>query len=88
MHSSGLESYSRVTGEIIGSALGIAGKKKSHFSRSPFPESFTSTLNVPMVHCAILLLAVAFFVFQVHLRRLGTTQTIYGVPCTPMFCSR
>ena len=88
MHSSGLESYSRATGEIIGSALGIAGKEKSHFSRLPFPASFTSTLNVPMVHCAILSLAVAFSVFQTHLRRLGTRQTIYGVPCKPMFCSR
>ena len=43
--------------------------------RSPFPTSFASTLNVPMVHCAILSLEVACSVFQTHLRRLGTRQT-------------
>ena len=43
--------------------------------RSPFPTSFASTLNVPMVHCAILSLEVACSVFPTHLRRLGTRQT-------------
>ena len=43
--------------------------------RSPFPTSFASTLNVPMVHCAILSLEVACSFFQTHLRRLGTRQT-------------
>ena len=43
--------------------------------RSPFPTSFPSTLNVPMVHCAILLLESACSFFQTHLRRLGTRQT-------------
>ena len=38
------------------------------FSRLPFPTSFARTLNVPMVHCAILSLAVAFSVLQTHLR--------------------
>ena len=38
------------------------------FSRLPFPASFAWTLNVPMVHCAILSLAVAFSVLQTHLR--------------------
>ena len=47
--------------------------------RSPFPTSFASTLNVPMVHCAILSLEVACSVFQTHLRRLGTRQTISHV---------
>ena len=42
---------------------------------SPFPTSFAKTLNVPMVHCAILSLEVACSVFQTHLRRLGTRQT-------------
>ena len=43
--------------------------------RSLFPTSFASTLNVAMVHCAILSLEVACSVFQTHLRRLGTRQT-------------
>ena len=43
--------------------------------RSPFPAPFASTINVPMVHCAILSLEVACSVFQTHLRRLGTRQT-------------
>ena len=43
--------------------------------RSPFPTSFPSTLNVPMVHCAILSLESACSFFQTHLRRLGTRQT-------------
>ena len=47
--------------------------------RSPFPTSFASSLNVPMVHCAILSLEVACSVFQTHLRRLGTRQTISHV---------
>ena len=47
--------------------------------RSPFPTSFASTLNVPMVHCAILSLEVACSVFPTHLRRLGTRQTSYHV---------
>ena len=38
------------------------------FSRLPFPASFAWTLNVPMIHCAILSLAVAFSVLQTHLR--------------------
>ena len=37
---------SRATGTIIGFVLGIMGNAKSHFSRSPFPASFSSTLNV------------------------------------------
>ena len=38
------------------------------FSRLPFPASFAWTLNIPMVHCAMLSLAVAFSVLQTHLR--------------------
>ena len=45
-YSSGFESDSRATGAIIGFVLGIMGKAKSHFSRSPIPASFSSTLNV------------------------------------------
>ena len=37
------------------------------FSRLPFSTSSARTLNVPMVHCAILSLAVAFSVLQTHL---------------------
>ena len=33
----------------------------------------------------MLSLAVEFSVFQTHLRRLGTRQTIFGVPCSPIF---
>ena len=39
-----------------------------YFSRLPFPASFAWTLNVPIVHCAILSLAVAFSVLQTLLR--------------------
>ena len=38
-----------------------------------------------MAHWAMLSLAVEFSVFQTHLRRLGTRQTIFGVPCWPIF---
>ena len=51
----------------FGSALGIMGKAKRK-TRSPLPASFASTINVTMVHCAILLtrvfrLAIPFFFF-------------------------
>ena len=39
--------------------------------RLPFPTSLVSTLNVPMVQCAINSLEVACSVFQTHLRRLS-----------------
>ena len=64
------------------------GKAKSHFSRSPIPASFSSTLNVRFhgpLGDVIISLAVEFSVFQTHLRRLGTRQTIFGVPCSPIF---
>ena len=45
------------------------------FSRSSFPASFTSTLNGPMVHCAILLDGSCSRVTRFpHLIRLGTRQ--------------
>ena len=62
----------------FGSTLDIMGKTKRKtrrliFSLSSFPASFASTLNVPMVHCAILLDDWCSHVFRFpHLRRLGT----------------
>ena len=45
------------------------------FSPSPFPVSFASTLNVPMVHCTILFDGSCSRVFRFpHLRSLGTRQ--------------
>lgn len=62
----------------FGSALGIMGKVKRktfHFSRSPFSASFASMLNVPMVHCAMLLDGSCSRIFRFpYLRRLGTKQ--------------
>lgn len=43
-------------------------------AKASFPASFAPTLNVPMIHSAILSLAVSFSVFQTHLRRIGTRQ--------------
>ena len=63
----------------FGSALGIMERRRekraSHFSHLPFPASIAYTLNVPMVHCAILLDGSCSRVFGFpHLRRLGTRQ--------------
>lgn len=42
--------------------------------KASFPAFFALTPNVSTVHCAILSLAIAFSVFQTHLRRIGTRQ--------------
>ena len=45
-------------------------------TRSPFAASFASTLNVPLVHCAILIdrSQKSLFPFSKHFRRQGTRQ--------------
>ena len=42
--------------------------------KASLPAFFAPTLNVSMVHCAIVSLAIAFSVFQKHLRHPGTRQ--------------
>jgi len=59
--------------------------RSSRFERdwdfsSVLPASFASTLNVSMVHCAILLDGSCSRVFRFpHLRRLGTRQNVFNV---------
>ena len=62
--------------------LGIMGKAKSKFfCCSSFPASFASMLNVPMVHCIILLDGSCCHIFCFpHLRHLGTRQGVLSNP--------
>ena len=78
----------------FGSALGIMGKAKRCFSRSPFPASFAWTLCVLMVHCVILIdrSQKSRFSFSKHLRRQGTRQSFsrfqYALTQPNLNCSK
>ena len=88
--SSGFKGYS----SDFGSALGIMGKAKRCFSRSPFPASFAWTLCVLMVHCVILIdrSQKSRFSFSKHLRRQGTRQSFsrfqYALTQPNLNCSK
>ena len=63
---------SRATGILVARLVSW----ERHFSRSPFPASFASTLNVSMVHYTILVDGSCSRVFRfLHLKHLGTRQT-------------